>query len=341
MKTFQKKQNWFESHAASKQRHRTLPPTFSPTSHLLLFTFYLLPFTLFLSCRTVPAMIDTSQYIPLEPGAFVYVFADVREAKPILDRLDHYLLNDRQVIQMINRTNHAVAAMYTPNPSSQTMRSLQLVARGNYPAFRARMALGSNKDFKKQRSVQSGSVYWHSVLNKLSLALSSKEAFVALSTGDDPVDPYPGDQRTELPEELHDFHRGAALSCWLTDPGNILNRRLREMAIPLEIPAEQIFISFFTVKDNPVSGGEQHYTVNIKIQVASATLARSLTAIFTIARGFISPETESTNTGTDTFSMLTSVLFSNPPELDGRNLIIKTNAFSSSELALLLNMFLL
>ncbi|MCL2043370.1 MAG: hypothetical protein FWG89_04440 [Treponema sp.] len=288
-------------------------------------------------------MTDTEQYIPLEPGAFAYIFADVRNSKPILDQLNSPLLTDRQVVKMVNRTHSAIIAV-TPQESpqegdQQVMPHIQLAAQGNYPAFGARMALGSNRNFKKQRSPQSGSVYWYSAMSMLSIALNSREIFAITSIGESPVDPFPGNQRTEMPEGLPEFRRGAVLSCWLVDPGNFLNQKLREMAIPIQIPAEQIYISLFSMNEPPASGSEQQYTIHIKIQVAGATQARSLSALFNIGRGFIPQGSGSVTESPDAASILAAMLFSNPPEQDGRNLIIKTNAYSGSELALLFNLF--
>ena len=105
------------------------------------------------------------------------------------------------------------------------------------------------------------------------------------------------------------------------------------MGIPIELPAEQIFISLFPETEGHGAGEEQHYAGNIRIQVPSAIQARALITIFTLARGFISFD-DSGGIG-----MLAAILFSNPPVQDEGNLNIKTPALSVGDISLLFDLF--
>ena len=283
-----------------------------------------------LSCRSVPDrlnIIDEPGFVALEPGAFAYIFADVNRVRPIMDNLEWSLGSNRQFRRMLDSTDYAAVAVFVRG-EEQPPRRFQLAATGNYPAFWAGLYMGPSRRWRRQRSEQTKSRYWHSARSMLSVVLGSRQAFVSAGWDAQAVDPFLTGEGTPIPQGFGEFQRGAIVSCWLDNPGPVINEKLREF-FPIEIPAEKIYISLV-----PADDSENSYTAHLRIQVSNAVQARGLAALFSIARGFISAQTELNG-----FGMLLSLLFSNPPVQDGSNLIITTNPLNRDEIALLFNAF--
>ena len=293
-----------------------------------------------LSCSTTPSAPDTTLletgYLPLEPGASAYLFIDVINARPLLDHFSFIPTSNSQVRQMIDRTHTAVAAVYSPGNE----RRYQVAAWGRYPVWGAEMALGANRNWKKQRSAIGRATYWYSSSERLSIALDSREILVSAATGDSPLDPFPPmpatdvPSGTKIPDDFGEFSRGAILSCWFNNPAPLINQKLREMSLPIELPAEQVFISIFPADEGHNNDGEQKYIANVKIGFPSVTQARGLVAMLNLSRAFFSP-----NPNSGSSYILAAILFSNPPVQDDRNLILKTNALSAGEISLLFDLF--
>jgi hypothetical protein len=315
---------------------------------LLIFLFSLFTFFAF-SCQTMPKSSDPfmseSNSIPLESGAFAYVIADVPKAMPILNQTDLLKMQTKQLQQMLDKTSSAVIAMYLP----QSEKRFRLVSWGNYPVFGAKMALGFNQDWKKQRSKATGAAYWYSAKEGLSVALDKGQAWVLSAEGNTPLEPFSagaGLSGTPIPEGFNEFSKGAILSCWLNEPGPLINQKLQEMGFPIEIPAEKIFVSVYPTAEN-------QYEAFLRLQVSSATQARALVSVLTLARTFLllsaldesggnhaggGPNGSSTaNNGS--FELLQAIFFANSPVQDNNYINIKTAILSSTGVALLFNLF--
>jgi len=293
---------------------------------------------LLLSCQSAPKtpdiFPDDAGFIPLESGARIYMVTDVQNARPILNQFNFININNEQFQQMLDQTRFAAAAVY----QSESLRRYRLAAWGSYPVSRAKMALGASKDWKKQRSPIADDDYWYSARGDLSIAITAGRAFVAAAaenapdTSPDtppnsPTDPFSAAPGTAIPEGFNEFRKGAVLSCWLDNPGPVINQKVGEMGIPLEIPAQQLFVSLFRVD-------EQRYEARLQIQVANANQARGLAMMFSLARGFLSPSAAS-----DSSAILGSILFANPPAQDGNALNITTAPLSAREISLLFALF--
>ena len=307
----------------------------APIPHSSLFSF-LIPHSSFLilillSCQSAPKTTDMfpddAGFIPLEPGARTYMVIDVQNARPILNHLNFININDEQFQQMIDQTRFAAAAVY----QSENVRRYRLAAWGSYPASRAKMALGASKDWKKQRSPIAGDDYWYSATGGLSIAITAGRAFVAAASGNvsdtSPPDPFSAAPGTAIPEGFNEFRKEAILACWIDNPGPSINQKLMEMGIPIELPAEQLFVSLFPAD-------EQRYEARLKIQVAGANQARGLAMMFALSRGFLSPSAAS-----DSSTILGSILFANPPVQDGNALTITSAPLSAQEVSLLFAIF--
>jgi hypothetical protein len=119
----------------------------------------------------------------------------------------------------------------------------------------------------------------------------------------------------------------AALSGWLDNPKMYINQKLEEMGMPIELPADNIFVNLFLTE-------EQKYEALIRMQLPSAIQARALFSLLGLARNFISP-----GAVTDSYSLLAAILFANPPVQSDKNLDIRSQALSAAEASLLFNLF--
>jgi hypothetical protein len=299
----------------------TIPRSPLLTIHCSLFFFL---FTL-LSCQTAPKTPDISLdgHLPLEPGGDVYLLAE-KDALPVLSQLMLSDINDKQFQQIVDMTRFAAAAVYVTHneETGKSTSRYRLAAWGNYPASRAKVALGSSKDWKKQRSAIANADYWYAPQGGYSVAVTAGMALAATAakSGDEAPDPYSAAPGTPLPEGFAAFREGSILSCWLTDPGPTISQKLSETGIPIEIPAQQVFVSLI-----PADG--QSYIAHLQIQLAGASQARALTMMFALARNIIPSQTG------------LGILFANPPAQDGNNLNITTAPLTVGEIALLLKLF--
>ena len=331
---------------ALKEQHSVwrAKPRFALSSPILPALFLLA--MMLLSCRTAPPMIpmqNEAVFIPMEPGGFAYVFIDVEGARPILDNLSFRGLdtNDRQFRRILDSTQSAMAAIFMPRYGEPAGTRFRLVAQGRYPSGRARMAMRCSRHWRGHRSAVSRNRFWYSAAGMLSIAMSRNEALVSSSLYNVPADPFYTGPGTRIPDGFDEFRRGAVISCWLNEPGTFINQRLSDMHIPLEIPAEQFFVSLFpappaqTLAGNPNPTGEIHYVAHIRIQVESDVQARGFATILTLARTLFAPAEDGTIA-----TALASILFANPTVAYDRYLLIKTNAMSAGEISLLFSMFL-
>jgi hypothetical protein len=270
------------------------------------------------------------------------VFADVDEARPILNHIDFAGLSGKQAGDILDRTRYAALAMY-PEASGKTM---QAAAWGKYPGAGAGFYFAFSKDWKKKKST-SGKSYWYSARNGLSVALNSRQAFAAIgesggaavdggqnivADSKNPLDPFAASPGMPSPDGFTEFRQGAALTLWLENPSVPLNRFLSEMALPLQIPAEELLIGLYPA---PLSeSGLANYEALLRVKTPSVSQARALVTIFSMARLFAANAA-----GTGGMATLAPILFANPPEQDGASLNIRTALLDESEIALLFSLF--
>ncbi|GHV65766.1 hypothetical protein AGMMS49587_20350 [Spirochaetia bacterium] len=284
------------------------------------------------SCATAPQRVlrppDAAgiEYLPLDPGALAYMYTDVEAARPILNRVGLGGVSGRQVEDILDRTQYAAAAVYPPASG----QNAQVVAWGKYPSAGAGFYFAFSKDWKKRKSA-AGKSYWYSERNGLSVALNSRQAFVALGANLDPFAASPG---TPSPEGFSEFRRGAALSLWLDNPAVPLNRFLSEAGLPLQIPAEQLLISLHPAAPDAEFAAEAGYEAHLRIKTPSPSQARALVTIFSMARRV----SGAAGTGGEIATLL-PILFANPPVQDGAFLNIRTAPMEAGEIALLFGLF--
>jgi len=274
---------------------------------------------------------------------------DVARARPIMEGISYIPLNDKNMKQMLDRTRSAAVAVFTPSPEDD--RRFQLVSWGNYPASGASMAFGTNKAWKKQKSASLNTVYWHSEKAQMSVAVGSSQAFVLVAMTKIPHDPIPSPEGIKIPDGFGEFARDAVFSCWIPNPAPSLNQKLKGMGLPLEIPAEQLFISLFP-PDGQASASQPSssalYEAHIKIKLPGETQARAIIALLSLARTFMPPPkmpppAEPSDSqdilAQKSAAMMVYILFANPIVQEGDSLIMKTPPLNARDISLLFSMF--
>jgi len=336
-------QNSKEQVAKSKARGKELYLNFAPCS-LLLALCYLL-----FACKSPPKAPEQtlleSGIAPLEKGAAAYALVDVPNARPILEGINFIPANDRNVKLMLDRTKSAALAVFSP--SSAEDRRYQLVSWGSYPASGSSIAFGTSKDWTKQRSASLNMIYWHSEKSQMSVAVSPSQAYVLVAMTKIPHDPIPSPEGIKIPGGFGEFARDSVFSCWLSDPGPVLNQRLKGMGVPLEIPAEQLFISMFPSGDQ-ASAKQPAYEAQIKITLPGEAQAKTVVSLLSLARAFMPPPlppspAESADSqdilAQKSAAMMAYILYANPIIQEGAGLLLKSPPLSARDISLLFSIF--
>lgn len=286
------------------------------------------------SCQTISnikdPLNDEVNFFPLDKGASVYFFADVQEARPILEILPINELNNNQTKQMLDRTAYIAGAFFPENNG----RRFQLIAWGKY-INNPGILFSSNKSWVKMRSF-TGNYYWHSAADRLSIAMNAKQAFIAQSKiinalGDMPTDPFAIKPGIEIPDGFNNFRNNrnqqsnnefakASLSLWIGNPSSIIDQMLSGLA---RVPVQQLFINIFPLNKN-------QYEAEIRLRLENNSQARAMSAILNIAGGF-------TSSVSDKF--ISSLFLANPPVQNENNLDIKSAILSESDIAGILSRF--
>jgi len=284
--------------------------------------FTLLLLIILISCHTTPLISDTffeeMNNIPLDKNAFAYVFVNVKESRSIIDILPVEQLKNWQARLILDSTDMAAAALF----KKESGRHFQAAGWGNYPSLRASIALFFNTSWSRQRSA-AGS-YWNSDAQKLSIVINPKQVF-AIAWHNKHENPVPAPDGVKMPEGFARFMYGAALSCWMESPSLLLNQIMANEGIPVNLPAEQLFLNLY-----PKSGNK--YEVLLRLKFENAVQARAVAAILSLANNTFSADQQ---------SILASVFFANPPLYYGQFIEIRTALLSEKEITLLMQMFLL
>ena len=314
----------------------------------------------FFSCASAPKAappkgVEDQELHMLPSGGRVYVWIDTVEARPLLDVLSIEGLSHKDMERILDSTETAVASVF---PDGHERRFF-LAATGKFPVFAANLSFTFNKNWKRQKS-PNGSRYWYSQNDGIALALETDFALVSNT------DPYAAFTSEIPPPGFAEFRRDFALAGWLPNPSDTVARVISSMGVPLQIPAEDFFFGASrhlsgtalteSIDDNPTDGNPMDVNptdVNpadtelwapvFKIRTPSASNARSLLALFSIARLFVQRGLVSPGSGGSSFMMspqeAAALLFANPPEQEEDFLIIRTASMDANRIALLFQMF--
>ncbi|MDR1444443.1 MAG: hypothetical protein LBI94_06150 [Treponema sp.] len=317
------------------------------------------------ACASVPRSQDPlpEQKIPLDGGAAAYLFINVPAARPILNQVNLGGYNSAQLGEILDKTRFAAAALYS--------RSIRAVAWGDYPSFRAGMALGMSKEWKRQRSA-AGKSYWYSAGRRLSLALERGRAFAALETagfGPAPAEtaalspatgeaviaagPYAQGPGIDIPEGFNAFREDAPLALWMENPAEPLDRFLGMLRLPIRIPAEQLMAALSALPGTGLAdpqntqeaavpalpaaeNQETLYEIRLQIRTPSEASARTFMTLYSTARLFI---LRSGSQGNQETIKLLNIFFTRPAEQQGAYITLHSPPLNEHDIALLFNQF--
>jgi len=277
------------------------------------------------ACATVPkttAQMDTGDFSLLPAGGAMYLWADMAEARPLLESISFDGLDLKQAGSILDRTGSA-AAVFSGAGSDRFFVSL----RGKYPVFQAGFSMTFSKDWKKIKS-STGPSYWHSDKFNVGVALDSQRALVCTA---DPFEKLPSADRpaVDVPLDFEDFRTGSVMSGWITDPKTSVNKFLSTMGIPIQLPAEDFFFKV-------LKSGDDQWELVFRVRTASVNQARALVAIFTLARVFVSGSGGSGD-GAKTIYDFLPALFYNLPQRNEDVLTLTSDNFTAKDMSLLFN----
>ncbi|AEF81785.1 hypothetical protein [Leadbettera azotonutricia] len=291
---------------------------------------FLILFLVFASCASSPKAASPNEdgspgfgLLPL--GARVYLWADVKEGRPLLDALSFQGLDGKDARDVLDRTGTAAAAFYP----EQAAQRFFLAGWGSYPSTRAGISMAFSRDWKHAKS-ETGKKFWFSKGWGLGVAMGSK---LALATDKDPFAP----GGAASPEGFEEFRRACVFAGWMPEPGEALNRFLQAMEIPIKIPAEEFFFGAAraggTVSGAP-PGGDEKWELAARIRTPSPSQAKALVTLFAMARMFIGNAS-----GSEASGGVLPLLFANIPVQDGADLSLRSGVLDTKEIALLFNSF--
>jgi len=301
---------------------------------------------IFISCASGPKValpegvdgMDGGREIYMLPtGGRAYIWINTVEARPLLDAFSIGGLSNKDMARILDSTETAVAAVFPEGGE----RRFFLAATGSFPVFTANLSMTFSKNWKRQKS-PSGSKYWYSQSDGIALSLGSNLVLVSN------IDPN-ADFTPEIPPPgFVEFRRDFAFAGWMPNPSGTVDSIIATMGVPLQIPAEDFFFGAShlslmrtSADDGPMDSGL--WAPVFKIRTPSASHARSLLALFTVARLFIQrglvvqrPE------WTATFMRpqeAASLIFANLPEQDEDFLTLHMSSIDAASITLLFQMF--
>jgi hypothetical protein len=277
----------------------------------------------FVSCATAPRVAEvlpgSADFSVLPGGASVYLWADVKETRPLLEALSIGGLDGSGAAEILERTDSAAAAFYPEGAG----RRFFLAGWGSYPPLRAGISMTFSRDWKKLKS-PTGKRYWYSQSSRIGAAVGSKLAYAADG------DPFAAsDGAAEIPGGFEEFRRGCVLAGWIPEPREPINRFAAAAEIPIQFPAEAFFFGAARAR-----GSGDAWEMVFRIRTPSAVQARALTALFAMARIFITGQADGGNS-----AEFLPELFANPPVQEEQDIIFRSAVMDTEKTALLFNTF--
>ena len=297
----------------------------------LIFSFFIFLFSLFL-CK--PAMAETTEieelyyevpeivvygegFVSLDKEAFIYALMDTKIMRPIIEIIPVNQLNSWQAAQIIDRTEIALAAIFT----NDTGRYFQVVGFGSYPVLVMNVALAIDRNWKYLFSGDDH--YWYSDASKLSVSLDSDEVNIVgwRRTRVKPAYEEPG---VKMPEGFVAFrHRSgepAPLSLWMENRDSIMDRMLNGEGIEINLPIERLYLNLYHVEGNV-------FKIDITLQAKNSPFTED----FEMS---LLPELIEFD------SALKTLFFANPPVQNNRNVEFPPVYLTEEEIVSLLRIFM-
>jgi len=296
--------------------------------------------------------------IPLDKDAFVYAFVDTKIMRPIIDIVPVNQLKSRQAAQVIDRTELAVAALFT----GDTGRFFQIAGFGSYPNLLINVALAIDRNWKFLFS--GNDHYWYSDTDRLSVSLNSEEVYIVQwrRTRMKAMYDEPG---VRTPEGFIAFrHRSgepAPLSLWMQNQNTIIDRMLIGEGITVNLPIERLYLNLYHVEGKVFKTelmlrmGSRFPPENFAISFSPIEKPEQWASIVGQLFNTISPfssEDLSTNfspikkpepeesSDLESDSVLKKLFFTNQPVINDRSVEFPAVILSEDEIASLLRIFM-
>ena len=282
------------------------------------------------SCATAPRIADAplggfpggADFSVLPPGARVYLWADVKEARPLLEALSMGGISGRDAADILEKTDTAAAAFYP----EEAVRRFFLAGWGSYPSWQAGISMTFSRDWKKLKS-PTGKGYWYSKSSGIGAAIGSKLVYAADG------DPFASVQggAVESPGGFEEFRGGCVLAGWIPEPREPVNRFLSAAEIPIQFPAEEFFFGAARVQGGGETG--EAWEPVFRMRAPAAEQARAIVSLFALARMFMG------ETAGEGPAAILQVLFASQPVQEGSDISLTLEAMSTEKTALLFNTF--
>jgi hypothetical protein len=256
-------------------------------------------------------------FLSLDKNALVYALMDTKIMRPVIDIIPVTLLKSWQAAQIIDRTEIALAAIFT----NDTGRYFQVVGFGSYPVLVMNVALAIDINWKYLFSGDDH--YWYSDTNKLSVSLDSDEVNIVAwrRTRENPAYEEPG---VKMPEGFVAFRHlsgePAPLSLWLENQNLILDIMLYSEGITVNLPIERLYLNLYHVENNV-------FKADVMLQMESSFFPEDFEMD-------LLPEFEEFD------SALKTLFFTNPPILNNRNVEFQSVFLTEDEIGSLLRIFM-
>jgi len=285
-----------------------------------------------------------AEFSLLPAGARAYLWTDTVKARPLLDVLSFEGNTGKDAGKILDSTDTAAVALLGKGQD----RRFFLVTLGNYPRARASISLAFSSAWKKLKGL-GGNSYWYSKKYNIALALGSNLVLVS------DADPWAEFSGGTVPDTFTEFREATVLAGWMPNPSVPLNGFLDSLGIPIQIPAEEFFFGVAKPPADKAAGNEAAGQGNtsaasgqwefiLRIKTHSASQARSLLALFSMARLFMQRGMAGGGEDKAGISAMNpqeaaALIFANTPKQDGEYLTLRTAPMSGDRIALLFNSF--
>ena len=290
------------------------------------------------ACATIPkgfTALQEDDFSLLPSGGKLYLWADVQEARPILDGISFDGVSLLSAERVLDRSETAVGVFNTRESGDPFFLTL----RGNYPTFGAGFSMTFSRAWRRQRSVM-GNPYWYSSPFGIGLAMDST---LALVSDGDPFLSVPAEgAQVRLPGGFNEFRDGSIIAGWISEPTETVNQFLTVLGIPLQIPTEDFFFSVFPLRQlqsGEAQLEEEKWELAFHIRTPSVIIARGVLALFDIARLFIMNQDDRIDAERVVITDFLPVLFANRPQQEGDVLTLRSAVLDTLELSLLFEAF--
>jgi hypothetical protein len=323
--------------------------------------FLLALFAAFASCKSTPKPEDfyagrADPFALMAQGADIYLRADAKEARPILDSIKLSESGGKEIAEFLDLTDTVTASLWSAKEikkeqakaekeaaknedslsaglskteEAPPLRRFLVAADGKYPSKKGKFYFGASADWKKTKSA-TGLEYYRSEKANLSINLAAAKAYI--SDGD-PFVPAPG---ASAPAELAALQQNAdgkpaVLYGWMDDPDTPFNKIISTLKLPVTLPADRLLFGVYQAE------AAETFTAALRLETSKPSQAAAVARIFSLAKGALSLFDFSGRKDGESLGALLKILFAGTPETDGSAVIVRTGTISAKDIALLFN----